>query len=59
MSTRYTFRDLVEEWKPFHYLKIEESNQQTYEKRLPNLEFLFRYEVETITTPVIDALAKY
>ena len=34
-----TFGALVDQWKPFHFLKLEQSTRQTYDKRLPNLGF--------------------
>lgn len=54
-----TFRALVEKWKPFHFLKLERSTQQTYEKRLPNLDYLNECPVEEINTSVIDDLVAY
>ena len=51
-----TFGGLVEKWKPFHFLQLERSTQQTYEKRLPNLDFLKHVPVESITTAVVDDL---
>ena len=56
---RFTFEALVEMWKPFHYLKVERSTQQGYERRLPHLDFLKRYSVEDINVSVIDALIGY
>jgi len=51
-----TFGALVEKWKPFHFLQLERSTQQTYEKRLPNLDYLKGCFVEAITTSVVDDL---
>lgn len=51
-----TFQTLLERWKPFHYLQVERSSQQTYEKRLPNLDYLKGRYVEEINTSVIDEL---
>jgi len=56
---RINFGELVEQWKPFHFLQLERSTQQTYEKRLPNLDFLKRFKVEEINTSVIDALISF
>ncbi len=56
---RLTFGELVERWKPFHFLQLERSTQQTYEKRLPNLDFLTRTKVEEIDTSLIDALISF
>ena len=53
---RLTFGGLIEKWKPFHFLRLEYSTQQTYEKRLPHLDFLKRYPVEEINTSLIDEL---
>lgn len=55
----YTFQDLVNEWMPFHYLKLEKSTQQTYDKRLPGLDFLKDMPVESITTSVVDKLVQF
>jgi len=54
-----TFGSLVLKWKPFHFLKLERSTQQTYEKRLPNLDFLKTVAVEEIKTPLVDDLVAY
>jgi integrase len=56
---RITFEELVERWRPFHFLQLERSTQQTYEKRLPNLDFLKRMKVEEINTCAIDALISF
>ena len=54
-----SFETLVEEWKAFHYLTLEPSTQQTYDKRLPNLDFLKKYPVKQIIPNVVDELVKY
>jgi len=54
-----TFGGLVAKWKPFHFLKLEHSTKQTYEKRLPNLHFLMNVPVERIKTSVIDDLVSH
>jgi integrase len=54
-----TFGALVEEWKSFHYLQLELSTKQMYDRRMPHLEFLFRVPVEKIKVNVIDELVKY
>jgi integrase len=51
-----TFGALLEKWKPFHFLQLERSTQQTYEKRLPNLDYLKGCFVQEITTSVVDDL---
>ncbi len=53
---RLTFGSLVERWKPFHFLQLERSTQQTYEKRLPNLDYLKGVPVEEIKTALVDDL---
>lgn len=37
------FRDLISDWKADHFLLIEDSARQTYEKLLPSLDFLADY----------------
>lgn len=56
---QYTFEALVEEWKGFHYLQLEETTQQGYNRRLRHLGFLYPAAVDAITTTVIDELVKY
>jgi hypothetical protein len=55
----YTFENLIEKWRPFHFLKVERSTQQTYEKLLPHLGFLNSVEVKKIDTAIIDSLIHY
>ena len=54
-----TFRQLVDEWKSFHYLRIDYSTKQTYDKRLPHLEVMMDVPVESLTPESIDQLVKY
>ena len=54
-----TFGALVEEWKAFHFLQLEPSTQQMYDKRLPALDYLKGCPVKKITSTVIDELVKY
>lgn len=54
-----TFGALVEEWKSFHYLQLELSSQQTYERRLPHLAYLNPIPVEKIKAGVVDHLIRY
>jgi integrase len=54
-----TFGGLVDEWKPFHYLQLEPSTQQMYDKRLPTLDYLRPCPVREITASVIDEMVKY
>jgi hypothetical protein len=58
MKDRYTFKKLVE-WEPFHFLKIERSTQQTYDKLLPSLSFLRHREVEKIDSGVVNCLSQF
>lgn len=53
------FRDLVEQWKRFHYLTIEESTRQGYEKLRPALDFLNDYPVKKIDQQVLNRLAYF
>ena len=59
MKKGLTFLELVKEWQPFHYLKLEKSSQQFYDKTLPNLEYLFQVPVEEISTEAVDRLIQY
>lgn len=54
-----TFKALVENWKPIHYLKLEMGTSQTYDRRLPMLEFLNDYKVEDISISTIDELINH
>jgi integrase len=56
---RYTFGDLLNEWKSFHYLEIEYTSQQMYDSRIPNLKFLHDRSVDSITTSVINDLVRF
>lgn len=58
-GARLTFRQLVDEWKSFHYLRIDYSTKQTYDKRLPHLEVMMDLPVESLTPEVMDQLVKY
>ena len=58
-EVKLSFSTLVEEWKTFHYLQLEPSTQQTYEKRLPHLDFLNAVAVEDINLSVVDQLVRY
>jgi len=58
-NTELTFEGLVEEWKSFHYLQLELSTKQMYDRRRPHLDFLNKVPVERINTPMIDELVKY
>lgn len=57
--SQYTFANLIEEWKPIHYLKVEFSTQQTYDKLLPHFDYLKKIKVRDINTSVVDELVKY
>lgn len=53
------FSQLVEKWKPFHYLKLELSTQQTYDRRMPLFQYLNDIQVEEITVSTIDDLVSH
>jgi hypothetical protein len=55
----YTFEKLVSDWRPFHFLKVERSTQQTYDKMLGSLKFLNRFDVLKIDTITIDQLIQH
>lgn len=55
----YMFRQLVDDWKAFHYLRIDYATKQTYDKRLPNLEVLMDLPVESLSPETMDQLVKY
>ncbi len=54
-----TFKTVIEKWKQFHFLKLEEGSKQHYEIRLPHLEFLHTRVVEKISTAAIDELVAH
>lgn len=54
-----TFSELVERWKPFHYLRLERGTSQTYDRRLPHFAYLNDIPVEGITIEVIDNLVSH
>ena len=58
-SSKMTFTQLVEKWKPFHYLKLEMGTQQTYERRLPHFDYLKDFLVEDISISTIDDLVSH
>ncbi|MGK5087028.1 tyrosine-type recombinase/integrase [Bdellovibrionota bacterium FG-2] len=52
--------ELIEnEWKPYHYLKVEGSTQAQYNKLLPAFDFLADTHVNQITVRTIDGLIHY
>ena len=54
------FSQLLEEWKAFHFLSVDHSTRQTYERRLPALEaFLMNVPVEAIVSRVIDQMIMF
>jgi integrase/recombinase XerD len=53
------FSDLVEEWKGFHFLRLERGTKGLYEKLLPHLEFLHPCNVRDLNTSAIDRLVQY
>ncbi len=54
-----TFEKLVQNWKEFHFLRIDQSTREFYERRLPHLDCLNPVLVETINPKRIDELVKY
>jgi integrase len=56
---RLRFETLLKEWKAFHYLTIDYSTKQTYERKLrPVEEFLSPYAVDDIAPEVIDQMIR-
>ncbi len=53
-----SFAGLLEEWKAFHFLKIELGTSKLYARKLCHLRFLEKIPVEQIKTSTIDALVK-
>ena len=58
-SEELTFEALIEDWKSFHYLQLELSTKQMYDRRRPHLNFLNKIPVEKINTLMVDELVKY
>lgn len=58
-SEELTFETLIEEWKSFHYLQLELSTKQMYDRRRPHLDFLNKVPVRKIDTLMVDELVKY
>ncbi len=54
-----TFVNLIEEWKGFHFLKIEAGTRTLYDRKLKHLRFLENIPVEQINTSTIDDLVKF
>ncbi len=59
MQDKLRFSALVKEWKDFHYLTIDFTTQQTYDKKLPALEFLSSFAVDEISPSVIDQMIRH
>ncbi len=53
------FKDLLSEWRSFHFLTLEQGSKQFYERKLPFLEPLHSLNVEAIDVRAIDELVKY
>lgn len=53
------FGTLLQEWKDFHFMTIDFTTRQTYEKKLPPLNYLSSYYVNDITPQVIDRMILY
>lgn len=58
-DTRLRFETLLSEWKSFHYMTIDYSTKQTYERKLGPVEkFLSPFAVDDISPEVIDQMIK-
>ncbi|MDB5038389.1 MAG: hypothetical protein JWQ35_1917 [Bacteriovoracaceae bacterium] len=53
-----TFGGLLQEWKAFHFLRIELGTRKLYERKLFHFRFLEKMPVEQIQTSTIDELVK-
>src|ERR1700692_4486381 len=53
---RMRFGTLLQEWKDFHFMTIDFTTRQTYEKKLPPLNYLSSHYVDDITPQVIDRM---
>ena len=58
-KNKLRFAELLQEWKDFHYLTVDYSTKQTYERKLSALGFLNTCVVEEITPEVIDRMIKH
>jgi len=59
-DSRMRFSTLLAEWKDFHYLTVDFSTKQTYERKLgPVEEFLRHHVVDEIKPEVIDKMIKF
>lgn len=58
-NQRYTFKQLVEDWKSLHYLQLEYTSSQMYDTRLPHLKPLDDLDVREINTDAVSKLVKY
>lgn len=53
------FSQLVQEWKSFHFLKIELGTRKLYERKIRHFRFLNDLPVEEIQVSTMDALVKF
>ncbi|MGZ3748701.1 MAG: tyrosine-type recombinase/integrase [Bacteriovorax sp.] len=53
------FAALLQEWKDFHYMTIDFTTRQTYDKKLPPLNYLSSYYVDEISPKVIDQMIRH
>lgn len=59
-DNRMRFPQLLQNWKNFHFEKVDLATQQTYERKIPALEsFLSEVAVEDIDASMIDKMIKY
>ena len=56
---RIRFASLLEEWKSFHFMTVDYTTRQTYERKLKPLEFLDCFWVDEIVPKAIDALVRH
>ena len=55
----YTFGELVEDWKKFHFLTLEQGTKLLYERKLPFLAKLHPLAVEDVDVEAIDELVQF
>lgn len=56
---RVRFGNLLHDWKEFHFLKVDYTTKQTYEKKLPALHYLSSHYVDDINAETIDKMILY
>lgn len=56
-DSRMRFSTLLQDWKSFHYMTVDHSTKQTYERKLGPVEkFLNDYAVDDIKPEIIDKM---